>query len=110
MTSLVRVDAPSGEDKVDTQVCPLRPLRIPDRMFLRNGDTALPLHVADETNSENGADSSSTRCRVARLAYQKPFVSEPSAMEGAAAVASELIWVETTAGCIARSRDARSAA
>jgi len=94
----------------DTRVCPLRPLRIPDRMFLRIGDTALPLHVADETNSGHGADSPSTRCRVARLAYQRPFVSELSATEGAAAVASEFIWVETTAGCIATPREARSAA
>ena len=94
MTALVRADAPSGADKVDRRAYLLRPLRIHGRTFLRNVDTALPLHVADETSSEHGADSS-----WARLASQKPFVCEASAMEGTADADSEFVWTETPAGC-----------
>jgi len=110
VTDLVRADAPSGADTVDRRVCPLRLLRIHGRMFLRKLDTAMPLHAADETSSEHGANSSPRLCRMVRLACQKPFVTEPSAMEEAADAASEFLWRETAVGCIATSRDARSAA
>ena len=110
MTDLVRADPPSGADTVDRLVCRLRPLRIHGRMFLRRLDTAMPLHVAGETSSEHGANSSPRLCRMVRLACQKPFVTEPSAMEEAADAAWELVWTETAAACIATSREARSAA
>ena len=55
MTALARADAPSGADTADRPACLLRRLRIHGRMFLRNADSALPLHAADETSSEHGA-------------------------------------------------------
>lgn len=110
----MRADAPSGANTGDRRACPLRPLRIRGRMFLRSADTELPLHVADETNSEHGANF-----LWAPLACQKSFDCEPFATEGAAGTASELVWTETaagcrlgmgTVGCIVTSREARTAA
>jgi hypothetical protein len=94
MTGLVRVDAPSGASRAGRRVCHLRRLRIHGSMFLRNVDTAPRLHVADETSSGHGANSS-----WARLACQMPFVCVASAMEGAADAASEFVGTETPAGC-----------
>jgi hypothetical protein len=48
--------APFGAGMEDKRACPPHQLRIHDRRFLRNGDTALLLHVRDETSNEHGAN------------------------------------------------------
>jgi hypothetical protein len=98
VTPAVRADAPSGADKAGRRAFPPHPLRILGRKFLRNADTAPPLHAADETGSEHGASPPRRVCRRARLACQEPFVWVASAMETVPDGASELVCRMGSAG------------
>lgn len=93
----MRPDALAGANKADRRACPLRPLRIPGKMFLRNVDIALPLPAADVTGSEHGANSSERACEGVQLVCQKAFVCVAAAME-AVAEPADLVGTGGSAG------------
>src|SRR5262249_8474824 len=93
----VRPDTLTGANKADRRAYPLRRLHIPGKMCLRNVGIALPLHAADVTGSEPGANSSERAWEGVQLVCQKAFVSVAAAME-AVAEPSDLFGTGGSAG------------